>query len=72
MQGSAPITSLSDTSSDTDGSEMELNDNIEANDLSKMESFFLTGVLDELKICFNYTHQVIVNDVYVTKFCCNR
>lgn len=57
MQGSAPITSLSETSSDAEDSEMELNDNDVVNIL-KMERVFVTGVLDELKVCFSYGSQV--------------
>ncbi|KAK4844286.1 hypothetical protein QYF36_018501 [Acer negundo] len=54
--GSAPITTLSEASSDPD-SETELNDNHDAIDVSKIERVFLTGALDELKVCFNYSHQ---------------
>ncbi|GKU95669.1 hypothetical protein SLEP1_g9000 [Rubroshorea leprosula] len=53
VEGSAPITTLSETSSDD--SETELTD--DATDLTKMESVFIVGVLDELKIRFNYNHQ---------------
>ncbi|XP_022737877.1 uncharacterized protein LOC111290709 isoform X2 [Durio zibethinus] len=52
--GSAPITSLSESSLD---SETEPNDKHDTTDLSKIESVFITGVLDELKICFSYNHQ---------------
>ncbi|XWS38677.1 hypothetical protein CRYUN_Cryun19dG0151500 [Craigia yunnanensis] len=49
---SAPIiTSPSETSSD---SETEPSD---TTDLAKLESVFITGVLDELKISFSYNHQ---------------
>ncbi|XWS62075.1 hypothetical protein CRYUN_Cryun07bG0179900 [Craigia yunnanensis] len=50
---SAPITSLSETSLD---SETEPNKH-DTTDLAKIESVFITGVLDELKISFSYTHQ---------------
>ncbi|XWS49634.1 hypothetical protein CRYUN_Cryun12cG0020000 [Craigia yunnanensis] len=51
---SAPITSLSATSSD---SETEPNDKHDTTDLARLESVFITGVLDELKISFTYNHQ---------------
>ncbi|EOA17894.1 hypothetical protein CARUB_v10006303mg [Capsella rubella] len=53
-KGSAPIAGLSDTSSDSEESETEQKDVF---DLSKLESVYVTGVLDELKICFSYGHQ---------------
>ncbi|XP_057978559.1 uncharacterized protein LOC131164992 isoform X2 [Malania oleifera] len=52
--GSAPITSLSETSSDHDDSETELVDNNDVVESSMVEKVFITGVLDELKICFSY------------------
>lgn len=55
--GSAPITTLSETSSDPEDSETELNDSGEASNILKMERIFITGALDELKICFNYNRQ---------------
>ncbi|KAJ7011238.1 hypothetical protein NC653_001613 [Populus alba x Populus x berolinensis] len=55
--GSAPITTLSETSSDPEDSETELNDSGEARNILKMERIFITGALDELKICFNYNRQ---------------
>ncbi|GMN70910.1 hypothetical protein TIFTF001_055897, partial [Ficus carica] len=57
MQGSAPLTSLSETSSDADDSDTELNDSNDALDLLAVERIFITGVLDELKVCFSYSHQ---------------
>ncbi|XP_052881690.1 uncharacterized protein LOC108482794 [Gossypium arboreum] len=51
---SAAITGLSETSSD---SETERNDKNDTTDLSKKESVFITGVLDELKVDFSYNHQ---------------
>ncbi|XVF52445.1 hypothetical protein PTKIN_Ptkin05aG0018700 [Pterospermum kingtungense] len=51
---SAPITGLSETSSD---SETEPSDKHDTTDLAKIESVFITGVLDELKISFSYYHQ---------------
>lgn len=58
MQGSAPITGLSETSSDAEDSVVERNDNEEVVNILKMEKIFLTGVLDELKVCFSYSSQV--------------
>lgn len=55
--GSAPLTSLSETSSDADDLEFELNDKTDALNLLAMERIFITGVLDELKVCFSYSHQ---------------
>ncbi|PON47152.1 Vacuolar protein sorting-associated protein [Parasponia andersonii] len=55
--GSAPITSLSETSSDSDDSEIELDDNDEAVGPLEMEKIFITGVLDELKFGFSYSYQ---------------
>ncbi|KAK6251014.1 hypothetical protein SCA6_005019 [Theobroma cacao] len=52
--GSAPIISLSEASSD---SETEPNDKHDTTDLAKIESIFITGVLDELKISFCYNHR---------------
>lgn len=57
LQGSAPITGFSETSSDSEDSEIERVDNQDLLDSSKMEKLFLIGVLDELKICFNYNNQ---------------
>ncbi|OMP08180.1 hypothetical protein COLO4_06705 [Corchorus olitorius] len=52
--GSAPITSLSETSSD---SEIEPNDNNDTAELAKIESLFVTGFLDELKISFSFNRR---------------
>ncbi|VFQ66400.1 unnamed protein product [Cuscuta campestris] len=52
--GSAPIAGISESSSDSEDAEMDRIDNHDTNDQSKVENLFLTGVLDELKICFNY------------------
>ncbi|XP_059641926.1 uncharacterized protein LOC132283907 [Cornus florida] len=54
--GSAPVTGLSETSSDADDSETEIA-NREVTDMSKMERMFIAGELDELKICFSYNGQ---------------
>lgn len=56
MQGSAAFTGLSETSSDADDSDIELDDHIDA-----LERIFITGVLDELKVCFSYSNQVHVH-----------
>ncbi|XP_068305501.1 uncharacterized protein [Pyrus communis] len=55
--GSAPVTSLTETSSESEDSVTELNSNEDPVDLSKMERAFITGVLDELKVCFSYSSQ---------------
>ncbi|KAL0446423.1 UNVERIFIED_CONTAM: hypothetical protein Slati_1770200 [Sesamum latifolium] len=55
VQGAAPVTGLIETLSDSEDSEVENHDSVDA---SKMENFFLTGVLDELKISFSYSSLV--------------
>ncbi|KAL0409292.1 UNVERIFIED_CONTAM: hypothetical protein Sradi_1863600 [Sesamum radiatum] len=50
--GATPVTGLIETLSDSEESEVENHDSVDA---SKMEKFFLTGVLDELKISFSYS-----------------
>ncbi|XP_031125724.1 uncharacterized protein LOC116028070 isoform X1 [Ipomoea triloba] len=62
--GSAPISGLSESSSDSEDSEMDRINNRDNKDLSKVENLYLTGVLDELKMCFNYSGQ---NDHSFTK-----
>lgn len=57
MQNTAPISGLSETSSDSDDTESEL-DNRGMIEEGIAESLFVTGVLDELKICFSYSYQV--------------
>ncbi|KAL8101699.1 hypothetical protein AgCh_033550 [Apium graveolens] len=54
--GSAPITGVLETSSDSDESIKSV-DKHNSVDISKMEMMFITGVLDELKIRFNYNNQ---------------
>ncbi|XP_075505709.1 uncharacterized protein LOC142542773 isoform X1 [Primulina tabacum] len=54
VSGTAPITRLMETSSDSDDSEHG-NNNLA--DLSRVEKLFFTGVLDELKISFSYSSQ---------------
>lgn len=58
MQGSAAIASLSETSSDPEDSDID-NNNIM--DMAMTESVFIIGVLDELKICFNYNSLVTLD-----------
>ncbi|KAF7828516.1 Vacuolar protein sorting-associated protein 13C [Senna tora] len=53
---SAPISGLSDTSSDTDDIESEQGDK-GVTDVSIAEKLFVTGILDELKVCFSYSYQ---------------
>lgn len=53
MQNTAPISGLSETSSDHEDTESEHDI-----DVGMAESLFVTGVLDELKICFCYSYQV--------------
>ncbi|KAL2233063.1 UNVERIFIED_CONTAM: hypothetical protein Sindi_1486300, partial [Sesamum indicum] len=50
--GATPVTGLIETLSDSEDSEVENRDSVDA---SKVEKFFLTGVLDELKISFSYS-----------------
>ncbi|KAF8380627.1 hypothetical protein HHK36_028116 [Tetracentron sinense] len=54
--GSAPITSLSETSSESEDTDAEIFESSNVMDLWRMETVFITGVLDELKICFSYNH----------------
>ncbi|KAM6557396.1 hypothetical protein CsatB_004415 [Cannabis sativa] len=54
---SAPVTTLSETSSDADDSEIEVDDKNKAIGLLEMEKIFITGVLDELKVRFSYSDQ---------------
>lgn len=58
LQGSAPITGLSETSSDSEDSEVGGVESQELMDFSKIEKVFFTGALDELKIRFNYSSHV--------------
>ncbi|KAJ4846821.1 hypothetical protein Tsubulata_004613 [Turnera subulata] len=53
---SAPIATLSETSSDPEDSETEA-EKLDASSILKIEHVFVTGALDELKIRFNYNHQ---------------
>ncbi|KAL2987622.1 hypothetical protein AAZX31_11G038900 [Glycine max] len=52
----APISGLSETSSDHEDTEPE-QDNHGMIDVGIAERLFVTGVLDELKICFSYSYQ---------------
>ncbi|KAK1438468.1 hypothetical protein QVD17_04277 [Tagetes erecta] len=63
--GSAPITGLSETSSESEDSEVEEVYKLDMKDVSKAEKLFITGVLDELKLCFNYSTQTDKNFIKV-------
>ncbi|MFS8029949.1 putative vacuolar protein sorting-associated protein [Helianthus anomalus] len=63
--GSAPITGLSETSSESEDSEVEEVNKLDLKDISKAEKLFITGVLDELKLCFNYSTQTDKNYIKV-------
>jgi hypothetical protein len=71
MQGTAPITSLSETSSDTENSEAELSDKHNVIEIMSLERLFVTGVLDELKVCFSYSKQVCLGYFYYMKLPCD-
>lgn len=69
VQGTAPITGLIETLSDSEDSEFN---NHDSTDSSTSEKLFLTGLLDELKISFSYNSQVsiflrptVIWDVYL-------
>lgn len=53
FQATAPIAGLSETSSDSEDSGTKVVENRDVIDVSYTEKVFMTGVLDELKICFN-------------------
>ncbi|XP_043715720.1 uncharacterized protein LOC122664096 isoform X2 [Telopea speciosissima] len=55
--GSVPVTDLSETSSECGDAETEVVEDSNVMDLWKVEKMFITGILDELKICFSYSHQ---------------
>lgn len=57
LQDSASISGLSETSSDHDDTESE-HDSQGVIDIAIAERLFVTGVLDELKVCFSYSYQV--------------
>lgn len=69
MQGSAPITGMLETSSDSDDS-IKSGDKRNSMDISKIEMVFITGVLDELKIRFDYNNQVGVDQSIGSYVCC--
>lgn len=70
MQGTAPISSLSESSSDPEDSEAEPSDNHDIIDVN-IERLFVTGVLDELKVCFSYSHQVSLGFLFSMKLPCD-
>lgn len=47
---------------------MDRINNRDNKDLSKVENLYLTGVLDELKMCFNYSGQVSMGDT-IKSYC---
>lgn len=59
LQGPAPIIGLSESSSDDEDSVKRDYDEQALTDLSNLERVFITGVLDELKICFYYNKLVM-------------
>lgn len=67
MQSTDPISGLSETSSDHDDIESEL-DNQGVIDVAISERLFVTGVLDELKVCFSYSYQVSLLVHFVALF----
>ncbi|PKI53524.1 hypothetical protein CRG98_026069, partial [Punica granatum] len=54
VSGPVPIAGLSESSSDNEDSLSGDHDEQALVDLSNLEKVFITGVLDELKICFYY------------------
>lgn len=56
MQNTDPISGLSESSSEHDDTESEHNRGVV--DVAIAERLFVTGVLDELKVCFSYSYQV--------------
>ncbi|KNA21084.1 hypothetical protein SOVF_046540 [Spinacia oleracea] len=54
---SAQINSFSESSSDAESSESEALEQNGAVDVINIEKTYVTGVLDELKICFNYNQE---------------
>jgi hypothetical protein len=71
LQGTAPITSLSETSSDPENLEAELSDKHDVIEIMNLERLFVTGVLDELKVCFSYSKQVCLGYFYYMKLPCD-
>lgn len=56
VQNTDPISGLSEPSSEHDDTESEHNHGVV--DVAIAERLFVTGVLDELKVCFSYSYQV--------------
>ncbi|XP_021768084.1 uncharacterized protein LOC110732449 isoform X1 [Chenopodium quinoa] len=54
---SAQISTFSESSSDAESSESEAVEHNGVDNVINMEKIFVTGVLDELKICFNYNQE---------------
>lgn len=70
VQGAAPITTLSETSSDPEDSEAEYSDKLDVIDVN-VERLFVTGFLDELKVCFSYSYQVSLVFLFSMKLPCD-
>lgn len=60
MQNTDPISGLSEPSSDHESE----HDNQDVIDVAITERLFVTGVLDELKVCFSYSYQVSIFVVF--------
>lgn len=64
MQNTDPISGLTEPSSDHDDTESE-NNTQDVIDVSIAERLFVTGVLDELKVCFSYSYQVSLSVTFL-------
>jgi len=64
VQNTDPISGLTEPSSDHDDTESEHN-NQDVIDVSIAERLFVTGVLDELKVCFSYSYQVSLSVAFL-------
>ena len=64
MQNTDPISGLTEPSSDHDDTESEHN-NQDVIDVSIAERLFVTGVLDELKVCFSYSYKVSLSVAFL-------
>lgn len=63
LQGSAPIVGLSESSSEPEDSEKG---DYNSQDTG-VEKVFITGILDELKICFYYNQQVSLHFTFSSR-----
>ena len=50
---------------------MELGDKHDVIEIMNLERLFVTGVLDELKVCFSYSKQVCLGYFYHIKLPCD-